>query len=207
MQRRESISELRGVLVIAKEEGAQLGAVTGVHIDPSTRRLAAVSFRSHGAAMEQYVAAENILSIGYDIIFVKSRVAARPFQRSEHPGWRSLRDLQGLWVTSLDGVHLGVLLDLELEPDTGMLADFRLLDGRILPIMKAEEVTIGNDEILVPASYAANVLGTAEQKVGFMGRVLGRETIEGLALVLRRAFKRPRREEPRPNDRKSTHAS
>jgi sporulation protein YlmC with PRC-barrel domain len=204
MHHNEPISQLEGILIVAKEEGAQLGKVSGIFMDPALRKLAAVTFRPHSIGPMHFVPVEEIAWIGHDVLFLSRKGASHPYSGSDHPNWRPLKDIQGLWVTTQDGTHLGVVLDVEIDPKAWTIAELSLADGHFLPV-KPEEIVIGLDEVIVPSSYRAHLKGAKAEAKGLLARVVGRETIEELGGVLRRALKRVRLQPERPAERpKST---
>ena len=148
----ESAAELRGLSVITREDGALLGSVSGVTVDPVRRAIATLILRARSAPRKElFVPMEEIELIGRDAILIKSQSSAHPIEGGDLPG-KSLRALQGAWVTTLEGKHLGTLIDIDFSARDGRISELELAEGKRIAVDGAE-ITIG-DEILVPATYA-----------------------------------------------------
>lgn len=193
MDTRESISELRGVLVIAREEGAQLGNVANFFVDPGKKTLAGLSFRQSRFGKPQYVDMKNVVQLGRDVVSITSEHAAGELPADT--SYRDLKSLQGLWVTTLGGAHLGVLVDLDVSQQTWMISELTLDDHRSLSV-DPTEITIGVDEILVPTDYADKIEASSEPTRGFLRRALGAEAIDDIGTAVSRAVHRTKRDTP-----------
>ena len=187
----ESIAELRGEGVVDLERGAILGTVCGVTVDPNTGRIAALVYKARkGARQKFFVPTESIEKIGRDLVLLKSD-AGRAIDEVEDAPGISLKELQGCWVTTLQGKHLGTLVDIDFASTDWRISDLELAHGKRMAV-EAEEVKIG-DEILVPAEYAARLTEIQREKYGVMGRLLGAERIDDLRRTMRRTLERPRK--------------
>lgn len=183
-------SELRGILVVAREEGAQLGSVTGIDVDTETRTIAAIRFRPRGfGRKESYVQMKDVVAIGRDVAFVNTEEAVVSTAEEPSPG-RSLNDLQGVWVTTREGKHLGTVVDLDFDRTSWRIQLLQLANDRLL-VVNPDDIRIG-DEIVVPTEYEARVEVLPKEKSGFLGRIFGKESIEDLSKTLRRAVQRNR---------------
>lgn len=191
----ETASDLRGVLVVAREEGAQLGTVSDVYIDTENKLIAAISFRSRGlTGRVHFVLTGEIQLVGRDVILVVSERSAKPLDGAEPPPGKSLRELQGCWVTTLNGKHLGTLVDLDFSPGDWEVSELTLAEDKHLPVT-AGEIKIA-DEILVPVSYADRVQKSQKDRTGVLGRVLGTETVADVKKTIQRVLKRSEPPEP-----------
>jgi sporulation protein YlmC with PRC-barrel domain len=195
MPTRELLSELRGLLVIAREEGANLGVVSGIYFDPEAAKISCLTLgRRKGKS--RVVDATDVISFGRDVVMVSSEVGVKTVEEAGEPRGRSLKDLQGLWVTTHGGERLGTLVDVDVGGEDWSISEIRLADDKRLPVV-AGEIVIGRDEILVPKEYAGRVTADHE-KPGFIGRLFGREAVEDAGSAIRRALKRaprPRKDE------------
>jgi sporulation protein YlmC with PRC-barrel domain len=188
-------SEMRGFLVVSRKEGAQQGIVSGLHIDPGTKRGAAFRYRRRKriGTDEYFVPVEQVESVGRDVVTITSEeVATKCSEHAPAPG-RSLKDLQGAWVTTMDGNHLGTLVDLEFESTQWGITDLFLADDKRLPVRR-DEIEIG-DEILVPVGYRELVTDVDEGTPGFLRRAFGREALEDVKRALGRALRRKQKTE------------
>jgi len=188
-------SDLRGLLVVSKKEGAQLGIVSGIQLDTATKHIAAFRYRRRKrfGGDEFFVPVDAVDSIGRDVVMISSEeLASKQTEAARAPG-RSLKDLQGVWVTSLDGRHVGALVDVEFDPDDWGITELILAEDKRLPVDR-DEIEIG-DEILVPIAYRERVEEVGEEKPGFLRRAFGGEAIEDMKKALGRALKRTKSEE------------
>ena len=183
-------SDLRGVLVVAQEEGAQLGTVSGINIDTFERRIAAIRFRTKGLhKKESYVLTRDVRLIGHDVIFVASGKVVKSEDVETIPG-RSLGALQGARVTTIKGRVLGTLVDVDFTPSDWKLSQLRLAGDLVIPVIPTE-ISI-EDEIMVPASYEDHMQRVPEstQAEGLMARLFGKDAVDHLSQSLRRALGR-----------------
>lgn len=65
-----------------------------------------------------------------------------------------------------DGEHIGKLIDLNVAKDDGKITELIMDEGKMLEI-KAGDIAIGPDVIMVPVNYAAHVKDIEEQKVDY----------------------------------------
>ena len=188
---RETASDLKGVLIVAREEGAQLGTISGIYVSPERRALSGIGLRSRGLGRKEFfVGVDAIDRVGRDVIFVVSEHAAKPIEEVADPG-RSLKELQGEWVTTMDGRHLGTLVDVDFSPDSWQFSELTLAEGKHLPVNPAE-IRIA-DEIIVPTAYLERVQDSAADREGLMSRAFGEERMKEMKESIRRALRRMKR--------------
>ena len=75
MPARELLSEFRGVLVISREEGANLGIVSRIYIDPGNAKIACLTLGRKGNG--RYIDPSDIISFGRDVVLVHSEAAVK----------------------------------------------------------------------------------------------------------------------------------
>jgi sporulation protein YlmC with PRC-barrel domain len=167
MELKQNVSALRGILVVAYEEGLRLGRVSEIYIQKKTKQIEGISFKRRlvGLKQESYVSLENISRLGKEVVIISSEALVKTLPAEV--GEDSLKTLEGFKVTTVDGTHLGELSDLTVTKNDGKISDLILAEGKIIEI-EAEEITIGADAIMVPVDYAARVEQIEEEK----GRVL-----------------------------------
>lgn len=183
-------SDLRGLLVVSLEEGALQGIVSGIHVDTNSKRVAAFRYRRRKriGTEEFFVPVSGVKSIGQDVILISSEAVAKKLTEDTPAPGRSLQELQGTWVTTLDGNHLGTLVDVEFLPKGWVITELILAEDQRLPVDR-DEIKIG-DEILVPVAYRELVKDMGDEKPGFLRRAFGGEALEDIKKALRRALKR-----------------
>lgn len=191
----EHASDIRGILVVSAKEGAQLGTVSEVHIDPQTKHVVAFSYRTRRIGGDRYyVPVEDVDRVGRDVLLIASEEAVVHQTNGEHAPGRSLEDLQGMRVTTMDGKHLGELADIDISYADWSIGALVLSDARRLPVEVAD-IRVG-DDVLVPADSAGRLVEPAE-KSGFFRRTLGKETVESTGRAVKRALARPATESQR----------
>jgi uncharacterized protein YrrD len=173
---------MNGVMVVSRDEGAYLGTVSSLFIDPDTRRLASIGFRRHRWTTEQIVDAAQLVSIGKDVVFLTAEAAVRT-PTDEDREKRSLHEMKGLWVTTAGGDHVGVLEDVELESGDWHISELHLRDGRVLELGGIEDAVIGHDEILLSSAVKQAMPRGTRPKRGFLGRLFGRAAAEEPAAI------------------------
>ena len=194
MQTKEGVADVRGQDVVSIEEGLRVGTVSGIYIDVASRQLAGIGVRRAKSGEDGFVAMKGIRLLGADVALIHA--AADVTEPSEEPLGPSLKQLQGLRVTTLDGNYLGALVDLDVSGSDWRISELRLADRKRVTV-DADEITIGRDEILVPSACVERVEVVEPQNNGVLGRWLGRETIEDISTAIRRVLKKgPAESEP-----------
>ena len=197
----EHASDLRGFLVVATEEGAQAGVLSSVQVDVKGKCMAGLVYRTRRVAGERrFVAVDQIQSLGRDVALISSETSTRLVTAENPAPGRSLRELQGAWVATMEGEHLGTLLDLDFSRSDWSIKELILADHKRLPV-EAREIKIA-DEVLVPASYAQRVEPEGEEKPGLLERALGSDTVDHIRGALQRSAARVRGNEKVKPDKK-----
>ena len=190
----EHASELRGFLVVAREEGAALGSLSAVQIDPQSKCVVAIAYKTRRVGGDEYfVSIDNIEKLGRDVVIVSNEQAAtRVSETTPAPG-RALRDLLGMRVTAMNGSFLGALVDIDFSPNDWVIRELVLAEDKHLPVV-ANEIEIG-DEILVPSTYVERLQASTTPKEGFLRRTVGSEWLEGTKNAIKRALRRSSEED------------
>ncbi|MCB9655648.1 MAG: PRC-barrel domain-containing protein [Deltaproteobacteria bacterium] len=187
MENVENASELRGILIVSREEGAILGAIDSIYIDPDTRALVAVGYRPRkNARRDRFVLTQAIEKVGRDVVLIDSEDSAKAVDEETTVPGRSLKSLQGCWVTTDDGRHLGTLVDVDFSSAHWLISELELADNKRLPV-DPNELRIG-DEIIVPRAYAERVTARPEAQYGVMGRLLGGDRIDDIRSTIQRVL-------------------
>ena len=173
----EHASEIRGFPVISRKEGAMLGTVAAIYLDTAANSVAALSYRPRRMSRDRYyVAAQSVQIVGRDIVLIGSESDTTQITDASVPAGQCLKELQGSWVTTSEGKHLGALADVDFSQKDWAITRLILSEDRSLPV-DANDIRIG-DEIIVPAEYADRLEVLHESDPGVLRRIFGTEPSE-----------------------------
>lgn len=187
----KDLLELKGRLVVSRDEGVRLGLATGLTVDDAVGRIAALVFRKKRRSRDRWVKTSDVVSVGPDLVVIASEAKVHD---DEIPG-RRLADYRGCWVTTLSGDHLGRLDDMATEGGDWSVNQLEFQDGSTVEVDGAQLV-FGRDEILAPDKFASRIVMGA-RAVGPMART---------RVVLRNFFMSNKRRTRRGNGRAETVA-
>lgn len=192
MARAESIYDWVGKIVITKEEGRHLGTVSRVFIDPDSSTLTSICLRENRLVPERCVTMEDVEMAGEDVVMIREAAAAVPVSHTSLRG-RELEELRGLWVTTLEGVHLGTISEVAIARSNWAACSLRLSNGQRLDV-NPQDLRIGRDEILVPQTFADRLVddGAKPGLRGILSPFIDLETFDELRSGLRRVLRRTR---------------
>ncbi len=92
----EHASSLRGYSIIAYNEGKQLGTITSVNIDLTTKRIASFSFRDKLIGGEYFYAPiDEVKVVGENVIIITSQSKVQKITETSPALGTSLKKLQG----------------------------------------------------------------------------------------------------------------
>ncbi|MBC8393012.1 MAG: PRC-barrel domain-containing protein [Deltaproteobacteria bacterium] len=170
MELRENVSELRGVLVVAYEEGLQLGKVCDIYIEKQAKQIMGISFKGGllGLEKESFVSFENIRKLGKDVVIISGEAQVKPLPKELKKS--GLKAMKGFKITTHDGAHIGELIDLNVIKDDGKISELILDEGKMLKV-EVGDITSGQDIIMVPVDYAARIKAIEEEKSGLLARM------------------------------------
>lgn len=185
MATREKIYGILGFQVVSLEEGALLGKVSALLLDPATRSLTCLRVKPPSGD-EAYVKVEHVRLLGRDVVLVEADKALVELDDKAVEGLRDVADLRGILVGTLGGRHIGKLLDIDVVAGTWALSSLLFEGRRRLPVEPAD-VTLGVDQVLVPAGYAERIVAVEKEGgPGLLGRIA--ESAEGAAAAFKRTF-------------------
>jgi sporulation protein YlmC with PRC-barrel domain len=178
MAHSDQLSETIGYSVIAHREGAQLGDVAHVFLDPENKNISGMTLKSKVFGKESWFGVEEIETIGTDVILLKGEASLTPLAKAGVTKGKSLKDIRGTRVVTADGKLLGTLDDFEVQGDDWSISELYLDKNRRLPVASAE-IKIGEDQIIVPAEYSERVVEEPEDNSGFFHKIFGAKKEEG----------------------------
>lgn len=173
-----SLSGLRGLVVVSQKEGKLLGKVSHVFIDPKEKKLSGVIAKDEFWSKERLnVPLSEINSFGEDVIFINSETKCKVIKELEDVPGISLKALQGHGVITQDGKDLGKFEDANFNLDTWTVSDLYLSGDKALKV-EASEIIIGEDEILVPSNYSSQLKTQTKKHAGILSRFFGEDEKE-----------------------------
>jgi sporulation protein YlmC with PRC-barrel domain len=130
----DHICDLHGMQVISLSEGAILGTVSAIHVDPRRKRLAGIAFRGNLRSEHGFASSDIVRQIGRDVISISSEDDAVVDGVGTREHAVNIEDLKGTWVTTLNGRHLGSLVDFDFSPENWDITHLILTGGRRLRV-------------------------------------------------------------------------
>jgi len=160
------LKDIKQKRVISLDEGRDLGSVRRIYLNPEQRRVSGIVVREHGLFGEdKWIDIFNLRCVGEDVLFVRSAkdcIAAEPVGRS-------LGDMVGMPVATLDGERLGDLRDLEVGRDWTVV-ELHLSGKRVAPLAGGLLI-IGHYSIVVDQQITDAVRQEVDPRPGFFARV------------------------------------
>lgn len=195
-------SGIRGLVVVSNKEGKLLGKVSHVFVDPVKKKLSGIVVKDEFWSMSrQYIPMSEIEDLGEDVVFIKAEKSCEKVSDlGDLPGM-SIKDLQGKWITTREGKHLGQFLDANFSHGTWGLSELILSDNRVLKVTP-DDITLGEDEVMVPKSYADKIVKQPQRKSGIMSLVFGEDTAEQVSKAVNRAEIKPKASSKKPIKKK-----
>jgi sporulation protein YlmC with PRC-barrel domain len=165
--------EIRGKHVVALEEGRDMGRISKVYFNPKKKRISGLAVKeSRLRGEEKWVKVEDIERVGDDFVFIPESKNCR----SAKPKGRSLKDMTGLEVTTLDGKLLGALEDVEVDEEWG-ITELNLSGRKSLDLDPDSDV-FGEDAILVRSGADTRVREKRSgNNKGFLARMFVGDSI------------------------------
>lgn len=150
------VKDLRGKTILSVSDGAKIGSVDDILIDPDALRIAALVV-NQGSMFDRetrLVPAQDVNKWGRDAILVDGREVFRSDAEVEHrERWLSASDkLDGLTIVNTEGTRLGRIDDILID-DSGRIVAYRASEGtfggKSWDIPAQSTKTLGGDVIIV----------------------------------------------------------
>lgn len=159
------VSDIENTILIAQKEGALIGNVTNIFISLNSNKLFAIEAKKSFWGNKTYINTNEIESIGEDIILIKSKKSMNSINdKLFHKEYKSLKELKGFRITNLSGKHIGELKDLKVSLTSFEIKELLLESGKIISI-SSNDMTIGEDEVLVPKEHELKAHKTKEDTI------------------------------------------
>lgn len=160
---RMTVKDLKGLAVISIAEGAKVGSINRVYLDPEARRIIGFSVEPGGNLLEpdsrKLIDVDDIHSLGPDAMTLADKGAVRGDQTNER--WMSLVDLDDLTkqkVVTEGGEYVGQVSTIEFDRATFGLVGIEVSPGFFKGHMRIaidDVTTIGPELVMVADSVCA----------------------------------------------------
>lgn len=175
---------MHGIQMVALAEGRIVGSILRIFLNPSKRCISGFVVREpRFSGQESWVDVHDIKLVGEDVVFVSRASACK----AKSPVGRSLKELMGLPVTSLDGRVLGSVVDVQVDANW-RLSELDLSEGKMVRIDPRHTI-FGRDTILLRAGAVAEARPAGRHKPGLIGRIFGVDAVSETARAIARAEK------------------
>ena len=153
-----SVNELKGKTILSVNDGAKIGSVDDVLIDPNSLRIAALTVTSGGVFDREtnYVPASDVNKWGKDAVLVEGREVFRTeADITDRERWISAGNkLNGLTMVDSHGTRLGRIEDVLID-ESGKIVSYRISDsmmgGSSRDIPAGNTKAMGEDVVIVEA--------------------------------------------------------
>jgi sporulation protein YlmC with PRC-barrel domain len=144
----ESVSDIKNIPVVSVLEGAILGLVSRVYIDPEKKTIAGVAFKKSMLGPRLYVAAGAIERFGRDVVLIDEEAHVIKDGEGKDSLDRRFRSLRKTEVATTVGDVIGSVDDFEVSAEDGAITRLVLVDGRSIDLGRMD-VSIGLDHVVV----------------------------------------------------------
>lgn len=193
-------SSLMRLEVSTQEEGAKLGHVTHVLCDRNRKAVIAIGFRENIFKDEYLVRSENIKKIGRDLLVISSESCIESMPKHLPDGQIFLRSFTGTPIASLAGNALGKLSDIAIDRDSWYFQRLYFDHHHWLEVTP-DTITIGPDQILVPAGSTDQIVEEKADPGWRMSKAFEKETYQHLGETFQRSFRQRKDDEEGPHER------
>lgn len=187
--------ELLGLPVISLEEGAKVGHIKGLILNPGAKALVALVVEGRGVFKEQkFIPFAKVHSVGANAVTVsRGQNAQKAANLPEMVQlWKDRTPLIGARVVTESGDILGTVVDYGIDPATGAVAGLEIAPSSLGATLKGRSWLLAGSlrtlgkEIIVVANQARDEITPLEGGLEQRARRLG-EKLKG------RTLRRPKR--------------
>jgi uncharacterized protein YrrD len=165
--------QLKGMEVLAHEEGRLLGSVKRIQLDSKTRKVLSFVYRDRLISKEHWSNVEDIERVGQDVIFIRSLKEVRDGE----PKGRDIKNMLGLPVNTMNGQALGGLDDLLVDPQSWKIMGVVLDSSGVVEV--DSDAVFGEDMVLLDKAVddvSFPEKGEEEPEGGFLARLIPSDT-------------------------------
>jgi sporulation protein YlmC with PRC-barrel domain len=189
------LKDIKGMWVATYTEGAMLGTVNNIYLDPEEKKVVGLVLRTGTplAGEDLWIDIKNVKKIGVDLIFLsKGNTVAK-----DEPQGKKLAQLIGMPISSKDGRALGQLVDVEVDRDSWQITELGLNNNQSVPVDRMETV-LGEDLILVQAKVEPETRSSQKNKENLVDQVFGKDFIKQTSDAVKRVLRGSEAELPKP---------
>lgn len=162
--------------IVSKKEGEILGEVTNIFLDLDNKKVSGIEYRKNVLGEKFFVPVEYVEVIGKDVVIIKDKSCAMSVKNFDKTKNKEVSTLRGKWVTTFKGKHIGSLKDVFINQTSFDVEEIYLSDDMKL-IIDSNEITFGEDELLVPESYEDKKIANGHLKTKGSGKMFGRDVM------------------------------
>ncbi|MGA7669091.1 MAG: PRC-barrel domain-containing protein [Nitrolancea sp.] len=158
------IKTLKGIAVVAIDDGARLGSVNDVLSDLDHRRVRAFVVSDGGlfGGKNRILDIGDVQSVGADAVMIQSRdVLKADREDARYQAYPNLHALTSLRVVSQNGDLVGNISTIHFEASDGAFTDLEISKHGLLGSFQskiicpaAAAVSMGRDVVVIPNDYA-----------------------------------------------------
>lgn len=141
------LEKIKGIAIVARDEGTMLGRVEAALFDTQTLDLRA--FLAQGDDHAFIVTLDRVIAIGADALMIPD---SRAMENATQHNLVDLGAIRKLKVVDEVGTYLGTVRDVEIDPDSGKALSLTTQKGGLLGI--------GGETTTIPMN-AVRALGSA----------------------------------------------
>ncbi len=160
------IKSLKGIAVVAIDDGARLGSVNDVLCDLDNRSVRAFVINDGGRlrSTNRILDIGDVRSIGADAVMIQSRdVLKADREDTRYQSFTNLHSVTSLHVVSQSGDMVGNIATIQFETSDGTFSDLEISKHGLLGTFQAKivvpaaaAVSMGRDVVVIPNEYTAS---------------------------------------------------
>jgi sporulation protein YlmC with PRC-barrel domain len=190
-------TNLSRLLVSSEAEGAILGHVSHIICDRNAKSVVALGFRENIFKEEYTIPVRSVHRVGRDMLIIESEAAIGTMPKQLPAGQIFFKSLTGTMIVTHAGNMLGRLTDLVIHGDSWAISRLYFDNHHWLDVMP-ENLTIGPDQILVPAGSTDQIVGVKAEPSWSLARAFDKETYGQLSEKVQKSLRRRKPPEDMP---------
>jgi len=204
MNMRSWLKDIKGMWVATYTEGAMLGTVNNIYLDPVQKTVVGLLLRSGTplAGEDIWIDIKDVKKVGIDLIFLSNENSVSKGE----PQGKKLVQFVGMPISSKDGRSLGTLADIEVDRDSWQITELGVNNNQSVAVDIAETV-LGEDLILVQANAQVENRSRGKNKESFVTSVLGADFIKQTSEAVKRVLRGSEANLPKDEEKPETETN